>query len=46
MLLDQEVNKEEPKGQKYGFQALTEPLLKTEHYACDVWYQKKLGGNQ
>ena len=32
--------------QKYGFQALTEPLLKTEHYACDVWYQKKLRGNQ
>lgn len=32
--------------QKYGFQALTEPLLKTEHYACDVWYLKELGGNQ
>ena len=32
--------------QKYGFQVLTKPLLKTEHYACDVWYLKELGGNR
>jgi len=30
--------------QKYGFQKLSKPLLKTEHYACDVWYLKELGG--
>ncbi|HIT71738.1 MAG TPA: GNAT family N-acetyltransferase [Candidatus Scatovivens faecipullorum] len=28
--------------QKYGFKKLDEPLIKTEHYACDVWYMKKL----
>ncbi len=32
--------------QKYGFQIQTKPLLKTEHYACDVWYLKELGGNR
>lgn len=26
---------------KYGFEKLDEPLIKTEHYACDVWYLKK-----
>lgn len=28
--------------QKYGFVKLDEPLLKSEHYACDVWYIKDL----
>lgn len=27
---------------KYGFEKLKEPLIKTEHYACDVWYIKEL----
>ena len=27
---------------KYGFKKLDEPLIKTEHYACDVWYIKEL----
>ena len=27
---------------KYGFKRLDTPLLKTEHYACDVWYLKEL----
>ena len=27
---------------KYGFKNLKEPLIKTEHYACDVWYVKDL----
>ena len=27
---------------KYGFESLKEPLVKTEHYACDVWYVKDL----
>lgn len=27
---------------KYGFKNLSEPLVKTEHYACDVWYVKDL----
>lgn len=27
---------------KYGFKRLKEPLIKTEHYACDVWYVKDL----
>ena len=27
---------------KYGFKSLDEPLVKTKHYACDVWYVKDL----
>lgn len=27
---------------KYGFNQLKEPLVKTEHNACDVWYLKQL----
>ena len=27
---------------KYGFESLDKPLVKTEHYACDVWYVKDL----
>lgn len=27
---------------KYGFIKLDGPLVKTEHYACDVWYVREL----
>jgi len=27
---------------KHGFTKLDKPLIKTEHYACDVWYLKTL----
>ena len=27
---------------KHGFIQLEKPLIETEHYACDVWYVKKL----
>ena len=27
---------------KYGFQKLDKPYVQTEHYACDVWYIRKL----
>lgn len=27
---------------KYGFKKLEKPLIKTEHFACDVWYLKDL----
>lgn len=27
---------------KNGFQLLQEPLIKSEHYACDRWYKKEL----
>lgn len=29
--------------EKYGFQRIDEPLVKTEHFACDVRYLKKMG---
>lgn len=28
--------------EKYGFERINEPLVKTEHFACDVRYIKKL----
>lgn len=27
---------------KYGFEKLQEPLIKSDHYACDMWYLKSL----
>ncbi len=27
---------------KYGFKNLSKPLIRTQHYACDVWYLKDL----
>lgn len=27
---------------KHGFIQLDKPLIETEHYACDVWYIKRL----
>ena len=29
--------------EKYGFERIYEPLVKTEHFACDVRYIKELG---
>lgn len=30
---------------KHGFKKLEKPLIETEHYACDMWYIKKLSDN-
>lgn len=31
--------------EKYGFERLDEPLVKTEHFACDVLYVKELSAS-
>ncbi|MGL5755804.1 MAG: GNAT family N-acetyltransferase [Paraclostridium sp.] len=30
---------------KHGFEKLEKPLIETKHYACDMWYIKKLSDN-